>query len=191
MNSFYTEQELKNLGLKNYGKNVLISRKISIYGSEQISIGNNVRIDDFCVLSGKISLGNHVHLSAGDYLFAGNVGIEMKDFSSLSSRVCVYAVSDDYSGKSMTNPVIYDKYKNIISKKIVIEKYSIVGTGSTILPGVVLSEGTSVGSMSLVNKTTLPWHIYVGIPAKPLKERSKNLLNLEKEFLKEYEIKNK
>ena len=34
MNSFYSPEELKSLGLKEYGENVLISRKCSIYGAE-------------------------------------------------------------------------------------------------------------------------------------------------------------
>jgi len=54
MNSFYTEDELKEIGLKSYGHNVLISRKANLYSVSEISIGNNVRIDDFCILSGKI-----------------------------------------------------------------------------------------------------------------------------------------
>lgn len=53
MNSFYTEAELKELGLKSFGKSVLLSKKVSIYGAKNISIGNNVRIDDFCILSGQ------------------------------------------------------------------------------------------------------------------------------------------
>lgn len=43
--------------------------------------------------------------------------------------------------------------------------------------------------MSLINKTTLPWYIYFGIPAKPQKKRIKDLLNIEIDFLKEYKIK--
>jgi acetyltransferase-like isoleucine patch superfamily enzyme len=39
------------------------------------------------------------------------------------------------------------------------------------MPGVILEEGTSVGAMSLVLKSTEPWSIYVGSPAKRLKER--------------------
>ena len=54
MNSFYTENELKQIGFKRIGENVLISRKASIYQPELIEIGNNVRIDDFCILSGNI-----------------------------------------------------------------------------------------------------------------------------------------
>ena len=75
MNSFYSPEELKTLGLKEYGENVLISRKASIYGAGNISLGSNVRIDDFCLLSGKISLGNYVHIAVGSMLFAGSEGI--------------------------------------------------------------------------------------------------------------------
>lgn len=185
MNSFYSTEELNALGLYSYGKKVLISRKASIYGSENIQIGDNVRIDDFCVLSGNISIGNNVHIAAYSALYGGVSGIQIEDFANISSRVCIYAVSDDYSGLSMTNPTIPDKYKNIINKRVFIGKHVIIGTGSTILPGVYLAEGTAVGAMSLCNKTTIPWKIYAGIPAKIIKERNTQLLNYEREFLNE------
>jgi hypothetical protein len=84
-NSFYCENELKSLGLKSFGKNVLISRKASIYSPELITLGNSVRIDDFCILSGNISLGSYIHISAYSALF-GKYGIKMNDFSGLSPR---------------------------------------------------------------------------------------------------------
>lgn len=183
MNSFYSQEELKKIGFKSLGQNILISRKASVYGAKNISIGNNVRIDDFCILSGKITLGNHIHISAYSSIFAGNAGVEFKDFVTFSSRCVVYAVSDDYSGKYMTNPMLPDKYINVIEKKVVLNKHCIVGTNSTILPGVELAEGVSIGAMSLVNKSLPAWGIYVGIPVKKIKERSKQLLELEKEFL--------
>ena len=83
----------------------------------------------------------------------------------------------------MTNPTIPDNYKKIIYGKVIIKKHSIVGSGTTILPGVTLEEGTSVGANSLVNKSTKPWGIYVGSPIRKLKDRKKDLLELEKEFL--------
>lgn len=48
---FYSREQLEKIGFKSLGKNVLISDKSSIYSPENISIGNNVRIDDFCILS--------------------------------------------------------------------------------------------------------------------------------------------
>lgn len=39
MNSFYSREELKKIGFKSYGENVLISKKASIYSPEKIEIG--------------------------------------------------------------------------------------------------------------------------------------------------------
>ncbi|AND83746.1 O-acetyltransferase, anthrose biosynthesis [Clostridium tyrobutyricum DIVETGP] len=185
MNSFYSEDELNKIGFKSLGKNVLISKKSSIYGSQNISIGNHVRIDDFCILSGSITLGNYIHIAAYSALYGGEKGIILDDFVGISSRVCIYAATDDYSGVTMTNPMIPDKYKNIFSKKVIIKRHSIIGSGCIILPGNIIDEGSSFGAMSLINKNSEPWSINVGIPFKKIKNRSKKLLELEIEFKKE------
>ena len=70
MSSFYSNEELESLGFKKIGQNALISRKASIYGASSIEIGNDVRIDDFCFLSGNIKLGNNIHISAYSALIA-------------------------------------------------------------------------------------------------------------------------
>ncbi len=185
LNSFLTQEELNEQGFKTLGKNVLLSRKASIYSASQISIGNNVRIDDFCILSGKISIKNYIHIAAYSALYGGNYGIEIHDFSNISSKNSIYALSDDYSGASMTNPMIPDKYKKIYGRKVVIEKHVIVGSGCVILPGVVLGEGGSFGAMTLINKSSEPWTINAGIPFKKIKDRSKEILKLEEQFIKE------
>ena len=189
MGSFHTEEELKKIGFKSIGKNVLISRLTSIYNPQNIIIGNNVRIDDFCILSGKIELGNNIHISAGSFLFAGEAGIKMMDFSGLSSRCAIYAVSDDYSGQAMTMPIIPEHFRKVTEKSVTLGKHSLIGTGTTILPGANVAEGTAVGAMSLVIEPTQPWKIYVGIPARPIKDRNKNILELEKQYLTEYDCK--
>lgn len=185
---FLSDEELRKIGFKNLGANVLISNKVSIYGAEFISIGDNVRIDDFCILSGKITFGNNIHIGAGSMIFsnhdkADEVSVEIDDCSTLSSRCVIYALTDDYSGLTMTNPMIPDKYRGVIKKSVCIGKHCIVGTGSTILPGANLAEGVAVGEMSLLTKPTKAWKIYAGIPAREIKERSKDLLELEKEFM--------
>jgi galactoside O-acetyltransferase len=182
---FYGPDELKNLGFKNIGRNVLVSRKASIYGSENIELGSNIRIDDFCVLSGKIKLHNNIHIACFCALFAGEAGIEIMNYSGLSSRVAIYAVSDDFSGNALSNPTFPDKYRKVISMKVTLYPHSIIGTGTTILPGCDIAEGSAVGAMSLVTESTEPWGTYYGIPAKRKASRSKRLLELEKQYLKE------
>ncbi len=184
--SFYTIKELRKLGLKSFGKNVLISRKCSIYGAHNISIGNNVRVDDFCILSGKIDVGSYVHIAAYSGLYAGSAGIFLKDFSGISSNCRIYAISDDYFN-GLTNPMIPDRYRNIVSKPVIFNKHCVVGSGTTVLPGVELGEGSSIGAMSLLMKSTQPWKVYFGVPARIIGDRNKNILNLEQEFLNEIE----
>ena len=185
MNSFYTRSELNEIGFGSVGDNVLISRKASFYNVQNIHIGSHVRIDDFCILSGCVQIENYIHIAAYTALYGGDAGIVIKDYSNISSRVCMYAVSDDYSGESMSNPMIPEKYKKMEKRRILVEDNVIIGTGSTILPGVLLAQGTAIGAMSLVKASTEPWTIYAGIPVKPLKKRSDRLLELEKQFEKE------
>ena len=183
MSSFYSEEELKRLGFKSIGTNVLISKNACFYGIEKMAIGSNVRIDDFCLCSGNVEIGNYVHIAAGTMLFGGDEGIILSDFSGLSSRCVVYASSDDYSGNSLTNPTVPNEYRNVTGGKVTLGKHSIVGSGCTILPNVTIGEGTSIGSMSLVNKNLDEWSIYVGIPCKKIKNREKRCLELEKQLV--------
>lgn len=171
--SFYSEEELSKLGLRCYGKNVMISRKSSLYSPGKISIGDNVRIDDFCILSGNIRLGNCIHIAAYCALFGGAEGIEFRDYSGLSARGVVYAESDDYCGDYITNPTVPKEMRHVISGKVVFREHSIVGAGCIVLPGCILNEGIAVGAMSLVNKSLDEWGIYAGVPAKRLKDRKK------------------
>ena len=183
--AYLTSKQLNELGFKSLGKNIKISDKASIYNIDKIEIDDNSRIDDFCVISGKIKIGKNVHIAPMCLVAGGNKGIVFEDFAGLAYGVKVFTQSDDYSGKTMTNPTVPTQYKHEINKEITIEKHSIVGAGSMIFPGVVLSEGTSVGAMSLVRKKTEPWSIYMGYPAKKIKNRKKDLLVLEDQYLLE------
>ena len=175
--SFYRQEEIKNLGFKKVGENVLISKKASIYDPTQISIGSNVRIDDFCILSGKISIGSFIHISAYSGLYA-RFGIILNDFVTISGRTLIYSQSDDYSGTYMTNPTLPKNLTNITGGEVVIEKFAIIAAGCIIFPGITLNEGAAVGAMSLVNKNLDAWKIYAGIPVRFIKNRNKNILKL-------------
>ncbi|GHV44197.1 galactoside O-acetyltransferase [Bacteroidia bacterium] len=177
MNSFYTEKELKEIGFKSIGTNVLISRKSSIYSPQTIQIGNNVRIDDFCILSGDISIGNYVHIAAYCGLY-GKFGIEMQDYSGLSIRCTLLSASDDFSGDFLVGPTIEPNRTNISGGKITLKKYVTIGLNSIVFPNITIGEGTAVGAMSLINKDLEEWGIYVGIPAKRKVDREKGLLKL-------------
>lgn len=182
MSSFYSEEELKKLGFKSVGENVLVSKKASIYGYENISIGSNVRIDDFSILSGNINIGSYVHIAAFVALFAGDEGIDIKDFAGVSSRTTIYAITDDYSGIALTNPTVPYELRRVYGGRVTLEKHVLIGASSLILPNITINEGVAVGACSLITKDCEEWTIYTGIPAKKMKNRCKNILELEKKI---------
>lgn len=183
--TYLTEQELSNIGFKSIGKNVKISDSTKIYNAEQIEIGDNSRIDDFCVLSGKISIGKNVHIAVFCNIAGGIGGIEIHDFAGFAYYVNAFTQTDDYSGMSLTNPTIPKIYKKEKIGSLKIGKHSIIGSNSIIMPNAHIAEGCSVGAMSLVSKATKPWGIYLGIPAKRIKERKQELLKMEMLYLEQ------
>jgi len=189
MTSFYTTEELNTIGFKSIGQNVFISKKASFYGVSRISIGNNVRIDDFCVLSagiGGIEIGNYIHIAIYSSL-QGEGKISLQDFVGISSRVSIYSSNDDYLGEFMTNPMVPVNFTGVNHKDVLLCKHVLIGSGAVILPGALLNTGVVVGALSLVFENCEEFYIYKGNPAKKLIKRSKKLLNMEKEFLKKHE----
>ena len=187
--AYLNEQQLIDMGFKSLGRNVKISDKASIYDAEQIKIGDNSRIDDFCVISGRVTIGRNVHIAVFCNIAGGKAGITICDFSGFSYGCHVFSQSDDYTGKTLVGPTVPDKYKKYFKQAVIIGRHSIIGANSLIFPGVILAEGTSVGALSMVKRSTQEWSIYVGIPARRLKSRKKDLLKLEKLYLEEEEQK--
>ncbi len=176
---------LEAMGFAALGNDLHISDRAAFYGCAHITLGNNVRIDDFCVLSagqGGISIGNHVHVAVYSCLI-GQGRITLSDLCNISSRVSIYSSSDDYSGATMTNPTIPDRYKNVLHADVMIGKHVIIGSGSVVLPGVTVEQGAAIGALSLVREDCSAFGIYVGTPARRVRERLRGLLEHEARFL--------
>lgn len=180
---YLSEDALKQMGFAHLGKNVKISDKAAIYDADRIQIGDHSRIDDFTTLSGHVVIGRNVHVAALCHLAGGQLGVFLDDFSGFAYGVKMMSQSDDYSGGSLTNPTVPADYKTETFSKSRVGRHVIVGTNSVIFPGVDVADGCSVGAMSLVTKSTDPWGVYAGTPARRLKDRSKDLLELERAYL--------
>ena len=178
-------EQIEEMGFKSVGADVRLSDKASYYNCKNIEIGNNVRVDDFCVLSageGGIEIGSNIHIAVYSSLI-GAGKILLRDFSNISSKVAIYSSSDDYSGEFMTNPMVPAEFTNVEQAAVHVGRHVIIGSGSVILPGVILEDGVAIGALSLVTKSCSEFGIYSGIPAKFLKERKRDLLKLEEDFL--------
>jgi galactoside O-acetyltransferase len=183
---FVDRGELESMGFMHLAEGVQLSSRVSVYGASRISIGEGSRIDDFCVLSagsGGIYIGRNVHIATMCTLI-GRGRIEIRDFAGLSGRVSVYSSNDDYTGAHLTNPTVPDACRNTDDRDVVVDRHAIVGAGTVVLPGVWIGEGAAVGALSVVNRSLDAFGVYVGQPAKRIRERSRALLALEAEFIR-------
>lgn len=182
---YYYTEDLRSFGFKKVGKNVAIAKDCVINGVENISLGDNVRIDSrttIIALSGRLEVGSYVHIAGGCYInSAGEINVG--DFVGISFGSSLFSANDDYSGKFLSGPLVPIEFKNVNVKSIILNKHVMIGSGTVILPGAIIEEGAAIGALSLVTKSIPAWGIYCGTPAKFLKNRSKALLEQEKLFL--------
>tara|TARA_B110001450_G_C17643784_1_gene490327 strand:- start:951 stop:1475 length:525 start_codon:yes stop_codon:yes gene_type:complete len=170
MNSFLNKNELNKIGFKYLGENIKISRFANFYSAHQISIGNNVRVDDFCVLSGSIHLKNNIHISAHCTLY-GNSGIVLEDNTGISTGCILYSEIDDFTSSCLIGAQHTEAKRKLIKGKIILEEHSQLGAKSVVMPGITIKQGAVTGTMTFVNLNLNPWSVYIGSPAKFLKSR--------------------
>lgn len=180
---YLTDEQLQRIGFKSLGKEVKISERASIYNADQIEINDYSRIDDFCVISGKVKIGRNVHITPQCLVAGGEKGIVFSDFSAIAYGVKVFSQSDDYSGLFMTNPTVPPEFTRVTKREVVIGRHVIVGANTIILPGTKILDGVSIGASSVVQGRLIEWSVYSGSPAILLRKRSRNLLNLEEKYL--------
>lgn len=168
-------------GFARVGHSVTIDPTARIIGADRITIGSNVRIDAFVVLSageGGIVIGDHVHIAAHAFM-AGAARIDIGDYAGLSGRTAIYSSNDDYSGAYLTGPTVPMELRDVHSAPVRIGRHAIVGAGTVILPGVTIGDGAAVGALSLVKHDVPEFAVVVGAPARRIGSRSRELLGLE------------
>lgn len=178
---YFETADLLQFGFAHVGERVKISKNASIFGLQNISLDDDIRIDDHVMIvapTGSLKVGRYVHIGAGCFLGCTG-GITLSDFSGLSQGVRIYSCTDDYSGQALTNPTVPRELLNLTIAPVHIGRHVIVGSGTVILPGVSIGDGSSVGALSLVTKSLEEWGVHFGSPAKRLKARSKKLLEAE------------
>jgi len=174
------------------GRNVTFGTHVVIRHPHKIFIGDNVVIDDNCLLDAKgesnhgITIGSGVfigrnsilHCKNGDIVVHDNVNIGFNcDIASsnhieIGEKVLVAAYAyivgggHDYSRTDV--PVMEQKR---IARPIKIQPRAWIGAGVTVLDGVTIGEGTIVGTGAVVTEDLPPNSMAVGMPARVVRQR--------------------
>lgn len=152
------------MGFDYLGRNCKISDRAIFYRTGKIQLHDNVTIKDNCIISGGdngISIDCNVIIEpCASIRGIGEIRIGVNAI--ISSCVHVISSSNDYKRGD---------HKGIYYDTINIERYSIIGHGSLILPGSYIGVYASIGAMSMVkNCVVKDYEIWAGVPAKKIGE---------------------
>jgi maltose O-acetyltransferase len=100
-----------------------------------------------------------------DGFFDGREGISIGSCVNIAAEVRIYTREHD----------IDDPHFGETGGPVVIEDYAYVGTRVTVLPGVRIGAGAVVASGAVVTADVPPYTLVGGVPAKPIRERSRDL----------------
>ena len=119
-------------------------------------IGENCNICAHCFIENDVVIGNNVTVKCGVSLWDGTV------------------IEDDvFIGANV--PFCNDKYPKAGNKdwtllRTVVKKGAVIGSGSTLLPGLTIGEGAMVGAGSVVTKSIPDGELWFGNPASFIKK---------------------
>ena len=180
-NIFFDKSQLKHCG-----KNVIIGKTVRIRKPEECIIGDNVIIDDFAYISCPIEIGNNCHIASHVSISGGLGKFKIGDYSTISNHCSLHCASSDYSNVSLDLPSVpKDLQFGGEIEDIYIGNFVTIGAHSCCLPGVNLPDGFACGAYSLLKKMEYKkWSLYVGVPAKFIKNRNLDLLEKNKIFTK-------
>lgn len=130
------------------GENVRIHPTASLRCGQNISLGKNSHINQYCCIwaspNAKISLGDNVLMGPGVKMFSSNHG----------------AARDSIMNKQ--------EWKE---KDVVIGNDVWLGANVVVVPGVTIGDGSVIAAGAVVTKDIPPYSIAAGIPARVIKER--------------------
>jgi acetyltransferase-like isoleucine patch superfamily enzyme len=165
------------LDLQSFGEDVLIYPLVRLTRPDRISIGSHVIVDDFVMLQGGegLEIGNYVHIASFASISGGGQGF-IGDGAGIASGVRILTGTDLADGSGLMGPQMPEQARAVIRPGVRIEGLAFIGANTVVHPGVTIGEGAVVGAQSLVLSDLAPWTINVGIPARVIRERPREVM---------------
>jgi acetyltransferase-like isoleucine patch superfamily enzyme len=181
--------------LKHCGNNVTFGVNVVLRHPNKISIGDNVVIDDNCVIDAKgennngISLDNNVFIGRNTIVYCQNGDIFLGEASNIGSNCQIFSANFVRIGENvLMGAYSYligggHNYENIdipiidqgrSAKGIHLEKNIWIGAGVKILDGTNIGKNAIIGTGAVVRDDIPEYAIAGGVPAKIISDRRTN-----------------
>ena len=190
---FLFRKKLYPFLLKSVGNGFILGRNVTLRHPQRIQLGNNVTIDDNCVLDGRgednlgirlsdkviinrncmlLAKSGHIHLGKRSTIGSNSVIVSMAGVdigNAVMAAGGCYISAGSYHIDNTSVPIMdqgaYSKGPIIIGDNVWI------GTGAVILDGVKIGKNAVIGAGAVVNKDVPENAIVGGVPAKVIRMR--------------------
>ena len=154
------------------GEDVRIAELVTIRRPKLVSIGSHIAIDEGFYCTTGLELGDYIHIGPYVCVIGGaETSLHMGHFSGIAANSTLVCAGEDYASGDLVNPTIPLQYRSVVFGPIHMEPFTTLGVQVTVMPGVTIKEGSVVGANSVVTKDTEPWGIYLGSPARRIRDR--------------------
>ena len=174
------------------GRNVIFGQNVVLRHPHKIRIGDNVVIDDNCLIDAKgdnnqgIAIGSGVFIGRNTILSCKNGDIELADGANLgfnceifsASRVSIgrdtllaaycYVIGGDHDFSDATEAILAQGRRSV---GVWIGAGAWLGAGAKVLDGVTIGDRAIVGAGAVVRDAVPDAAVAVGVPARVIGER--------------------
>lgn len=175
----------KGINYIQYRYRLIVSKTYNLH--PKISVGSGTYIDSTArvkiINGGSITIGKNVTISCGVQILTWGADVHIDDNSQINPYAVIHGgvkigrnvMIASHCGIFPANHVFSDTnipilLQGLSRKGIVIEENCWLGSGAKILDGVIVKHGTVVGANSVVVKSTEENSVWVGSPAKKIKD---------------------
>lgn len=159
----------------------IYSSPVMIRGAKNISVGDNVELGPFVRIDAITSypkteqqftpyfrIGDNVVINANCHIGCIN-RVEIGEYVSIGART--YITDHTHGTVELEDLKLPPRHRKLYSKgAVIIGKYTTIGEGCAIMPGVTIGDHVVIGANAVVTKDIPPYSVAAGNPAKVLKQ---------------------
>ena len=172
------------------GDDVRIATGFYCQGSPRISLGSRVTMQPWCFLTGSgsvqvdddvdfgprtffstggeggvIRVGSHSHCAPGCVLYGGG-GLTIGEYCNIAAHVVLATVQHDPARHEVPMATAPSQ-----AGPITVERDVWIGANATIMMDTFVAEGCIVGANAALTRSTEPYGLYGGVPARRIRDR--------------------
>lgn len=130
----------------------------------------NISLDEFCyidksvmLMARSVKIGKRVHIAPNVFISGGG-DFEIDDYACIATGSSIITSTEVLKGGARcSGPMVKPEQRNVLRGKVIIKKDAFVGANVTVLPNVVMEEGSVAAAGITLSKSTKPWGIYAGL----------------------------